>query len=152
LLFITPLLGFKWRDVGWKKEKILQNIFIGILFGVLGSISVLLLVPPQPLSVYLLTAVTFSFVGGWVEENIYRGYFVKAFEGKMSPVSACFLTALLFAVGHTGVWLPTSIYYFFNVVGAFFLGLVLGFLRYWTKNIVPSFLTHFITDLFSHST
>lgn len=59
----------------------------------------ILFVPFAPLSVYLLTAVTFSFLGGWVEENIYRGYFVKAFEGKMSRVPACLLQALLFAFG-----------------------------------------------------
>lgn len=148
--FITPLLDITWRDVGWRKEKMLQNIFIGILLGMPSSI-ILLFVPSAPLLVYLLTAVTFSLQGGWVEENIYRGYFVKAFEGKMSWVSACLLQALLFAVGHTGVWLPTSIDYVINVIFATIFGAILGILRYRTNNTVPPFLTHFITNLFSHS-
>ena len=128
----------------------LKNILIGILVGMLSSIFILF-VPFAPLSVYLLTAVTFSFLGGWVEENIYRGYFVKAFEGKMSWVPACLLQALLFAFGHTGVWLPTNIDYVLNVIFATIFGAVLGLLRYRTNNIIPPFLTHFIANLFSHS-
>jgi len=148
--FITPLLGITWRDVGWRKEKILRNVFIGFLLSIPASV-VVWFVPPASLLVYLLTAVTFSFQGGWVEENIYRGYFVKALEGRMSWVSACLLQALLFAVGHTGVWLPTSFDYVINVAFAAIFGVVLGLLRYRTNNIIPPFLTHFITNLFSHS-
>jgi membrane protease YdiL (CAAX protease family) len=148
--FIKSLLDLSWRDVGWRREKLLRNVFIGLLLSIPASI-VVFFVPTAPLMVYLLTAVTFSFKGGWVEENIYRGYFVKAFEGRMSWVRACLLQALLFAVGHTGVWLPTDIDYVISVIFATIFGTVLGLLRYRTNNIIPSFLTHFITNIFSHS-
>lgn len=102
--------------------------FIFNLFGFqdLGLVSTRILSLPFYYIVYLFVIRVF------VEEFFFRGFLVKKI--------GVFLSALLFAIAHLGY---SSIVEF---VGAFILGLVLGYYFKKTDNIYPNIIAHFLYD------
>jgi len=74
------------------------------------------------------------------EELVFRGIVQQNLEKAFrKPHLAIWLTAFIFALGHFELEL------FF---GIFFLGLLLGYLFYWTRNIWVSITGHFINNAF----
>jgi len=92
----------------------------------LGLVSTRILSLPFYYIVYLFVIRVF------VEEFFFRGFLVKKI--------GVFLSALLFAIAHLGY---SSIVEF---VGAFILGLVLGYYFKKTDNIYPNIIAHFLYD------
>lgn len=86
----------------------------------------------------LLGVVSIAFVAPVVEEMLFRG----AIEGELlrrwhNPSKAIFLSALLFGLVHLN---PAQMPY------AFCLGLLLGWLYYRTKSIVPGIVLHLVNN------
>lgn len=72
------------------------------------------------------------------EELIFRGCFQKVLgQWWKNPHLAIFVTAILFSAIHMQ---------FFGFLPRFVLGMVLGYLFYWSKNIWVSILAHFINN------
>lgn len=70
------------------------------------------------------------------EETIFRGLVLTIFDGKLPKWLGILLSALVFALIH----LPSPIAFIYTLT----LGVVLGFLRYRTKSLVPCVLAHII--------
>lgn len=70
------------------------------------------------------------------EETIFRGLVLTIFDGKLPKWLGILISALVFALIH----LPSPIAFIYTLT----LGVVLGFLRYRTKSLVPCVLAHII--------
>lgn len=70
------------------------------------------------------------------EETIFRGLVLTIFDGKLPKWLGILLSALVFALIH----LPSPIAFIYTLT----LGVVLGFVRYRTKSLVPCVLAHII--------
>lgn len=70
------------------------------------------------------------------EETIFRGLVLTIFDGKLPKWLGILISALVFALIH----LPSPIAFIYTLT----LGVVLGFVRYRTKSLVPCVLTHII--------
>ena len=70
------------------------------------------------------------------EETIFRGLVLTIFDGKLPKWLGVLISALVFALIH----LPSPIAFIYTLT----LGVVLGFLRYRTKSLVPCVLAHII--------
>lgn len=70
------------------------------------------------------------------EETIFRGLVLTIFDGKLPKWLGILLSALVFALIH----LPSPIAFIYTLT----LGIVLGFVRYRTKSLVPCVLAHII--------
>ena len=86
---------------------------------------------------------TCAMVAPLFEEVFYRGFIFPFFQSKLNSFWAIILTSLFFALSH-----------FMNVNAAYvllslfiFYGFVLTLLRYSTKSLIPSMVTHFVHNL-----
>lgn len=70
------------------------------------------------------------------EETIFRGLVLTIFDGKLPKWLGISISALVFALIH----LPSPIAFIYTLT----LGVVLGFVRYRTKSLVPCVLAHII--------
>ena len=70
------------------------------------------------------------------EETIFRGLVLTIFDGKLPKWLSILISALVFALIH----LPSPIAFIYTLT----LGVVLGFVRYRTKSLVPCVLAHII--------
>ena len=70
------------------------------------------------------------------EETIFRGLVLTIFDGKLPKWLGILISALVFALIH----LPSPIAFIYTLT----LGVVLGFVRYRTKSLVPCVLAHII--------
>lgn len=71
------------------------------------------------------------------EESLFRGVLQPLLARKLNPHLAIFISSFVFALLHLQHLAFLSI---------FFLGAVLGYLRFWTKSIWPSTLVHLINN------
>lgn len=73
-----------------------------------------------------------------VEESIFRGLMLPAFARSFGKVAAVFITALLFG----------AIHWQLNVgIVTFFMGLLMGWMYYKTRSLVPGILFHSLKNL-----
>lgn len=70
------------------------------------------------------------------EETIFRGLVLTIFDGKLPKWLGILISSLVFALIH----LPSPIAFIYTLT----LGVVLGFVRYRTKSLVPCVLAHII--------
>ena len=90
--------------------------------------------------IYLFTCALLAPV---FEETFYRGFIFPFFQSKLNSFWAIAITALFFGFSH-----------YMNIGNAhilvslfIFYGLVLTLIRYYTRSLVPSILTHFVHNL-----
>ncbi|MDH6535488.1 CPBP family intramembrane metalloprotease [Parabacteroides sp. 52] len=76
-------------------------------------------------------------VGPIMEELLFRGTFMRLFMQKLSPAQAIFVSALIFGLVHGN---PAQ------VVNAFFIGLLLGWIYYKTGSLLPVILIHILNN------
>lgn len=73
-----------------------------------------------------------------LEEVIFRGIILKGFLKNYNPTKAIIVSALLFGLFHLNPW---------QAIGASFVGVILGWVYYKTKSIVPCIIIHFVNNL-----
>lgn len=78
--------------------------------------------------------------GPFIEELIFRGAITRFLLEKYNPKSAIVISALIFGLVHMN---PVQI------IGGFFMGLLLGWIYYKTKSILPVFIVHVINNSLS---
>jgi len=74
-----------------------------------------------------------SIVAPIIEEVLVRGIILRGFLMKYSVKKSIIISALLFAIMHMNPW---------QSIGAFFIGIILGWLYVKTRSIVPCILAH----------
>jgi membrane protease YdiL (CAAX protease family) len=146
------LVGYLWLIPAFpfikdfKKEFVLdKSYYIGLLltFGITIGLGVIFhsVLPSNPLS-YILTALTFSVSGAFVEEPIFRGMIMKIFEKRHGFFIALMGQSLLFGLTH--LWAIE------NVLSSFVFGIFLGIIRKYLG--LPSTMTlHFAINLITHN-
>jgi len=92
------------------------------------------------LSTSILGILIVVFIGPVLEELLFRGTFIPLFLRNMEPWKAILLSALIFGIIHGN---PVQ------VINAFFIGLLLGWLYYKTASLIPVILIHILNNGFS---
>jgi hypothetical protein len=99
---------------------------------------------PRTVSVNTAVALTVSgTVAAVVEETFFRGWIFTIVRRRLGPGTTIIIIALLFALSHLFLkvhWLR---------IATFFPGLVMGYLRERTENIVPGMIYHGIGNIWS---
>ena len=129
-------------DLGFKKEKWLKYVLVGIIIGIPIGIGEYFILRPAPAFPafevkYLLRDIVYMFgFVGLGEELLFRGLvqrdLTKAFGGKWGVV----LASLMFAVMHL-TWRSVP-----ELLFVFLAGLILGYLYYKTKSLVAPIVMH----------
>ncbi len=144
-LFLIPtsLLALRFRNkLFWgSKKKILLGILLGIVMLLVLSYLFMNRFSRNPLT-YVLTAITWSFLGGFTEEPLYRGTLMASFKERFNWLVALPFQALIFGISH--------IWSFEAVTAGFIFGLILGiFTRY--LGIGSAIAIHFFMNLVAHN-
>lgn len=75
-----------------------------------------------------------------LEELIFRGIILKAYLTHYSPTKAIVFSALIFGIAHLNPW---------QFAAAFTIGLIIGWVYYYTRSIWPGIFIHFINNSLS---
>lgn len=126
LFVLLKLLNKKWSDIGFKKDGMLRNIIKGILFCVIfysiGFIIEFLVLKMQNTPghieffvtgfsltgnvvkytgfLFVLMCVFFNVINVWMEEGLFRGFYIEYLNKKYDIRKAIFISALLFGLWH----------------------------------------------------
>lgn len=126
LFILLHLLKWKWKDIGFKKEGILKNILKGFLlctiFYSLGFIIEFILLNKQDnpghfeffvtgFSLtgkvvkqtgigFVLMCVFFNIINVWMEEGLFRGFYITYLNKRFDTKKTIFIAALLFGIWH----------------------------------------------------
>ncbi|HEY5285124.1 MAG TPA: ABC transporter permease subunit/CPBP intramembrane protease [Polyangia bacterium] len=95
------------------------------------------LVPTDGSRGYLATLLLVAVSPAICEECFFRGPILRGLSGRLAPAGAVILTAALFGLFHLDVYrlIPTTI-----------LGVLLGFIAFESRSIVPAMLAHFCNN------
>ncbi len=83
---------------------------------------------------------TVALLGPLIEELVFRGAITRFLLEKYNPRTAILISALIFGIVHMN---PVQI------IGGFLMGLLLGWIYYKTKSILPVFIVHLINNSLS---
>lgn len=141
-----------------------SNIMLYFVYSVVGFLVVVLfssmlnflfgsVTPPMPAffenadfvflrKVYLLTLIAAPFG----EEIFFRGFLQNILTKQLGIKIGVFLSALLFAVLHTGYWEYSAAF-----LSVLFLGLALSFVRLQTHSLIPSIMIHLFNNLLAYT-
>ena len=123
VLFMAKL---SWKDIGFTKTKVVQNVFKGLLLGTAcfsiaylieviilycmnGNVQLAFYTSSFSLNSeaviqgrigFILLCIGFNLINVWMEEGIFRGLFHRILSEKISFTASMFFTALLFGVWH----------------------------------------------------
>jgi membrane protease YdiL (CAAX protease family) len=88
--------------------------------------------------------VTIVMIAPIFEELIFRGIILDGFLKVYSPKKSIIWSSVLFALIHLNPW---------QAIGAFLIGLFIGWVYYRTQSIIPCILIHFTNNLiaFQHT-
>lgn len=126
LFVILGLLKWRWKDIGFTKEKIVVNLLKGlglcfVFYALAFAIEFLVLNSqgtPAHIELYVtgfsLTGVTakqtglgfilmcigFNIINVWMEEGLFRGFYITYISKEHSSRTALFIAALLFGIWH----------------------------------------------------
>ena len=131
-----------FSELGFKKNKWLKYILLGIIIGIPVGIAEYFILYPAPVFPtfevkYLLRDMVYMFVFvGIGEELLFRGLIQKDLTNALGWKWGVFLASLMFAVMHL-TW--RSIPELFLV---FFAGLILGYIYHKTKSLVGPIIMH----------
>jgi sodium transport system permease protein len=95
------------------------------------------LVPTDGSRGFLATLLLVAVSPAICEECFFRGPILRGLRGRLAPAGAVVLTAVLFGLFHLDVYrlIPTTI-----------LGVLLGFIAFESRSIVPAMLAHFCNN------
>jgi membrane protease YdiL (CAAX protease family) len=159
IIVLTRLSGGSMYSIFLSKGKIRLGVLVGLVgFLVFAALSI-------PGANYLFQGqnLTMSKLVSWMpwilpivlanglrEELLYRGLFLRKFEGLLGNRFAILLQALIFSLSHSvagiGITQYTP-YISVLVIATFILGLVLGYFMWRTDSIIGPILLHAGTDI-----
>ena len=127
LLFcVLKAAGIKWSEIGFGKHGLMKSILQGLLLSVIcfalsygveiiflsmrgnavhmefyiNGFSLTETAVKNTEMFFFLICVVFNFINVWMEEGLFRGFFIKVISGKYSFMQANLASALLFGVWH----------------------------------------------------
>ena len=126
LVAVLFLAKLSWKDIGFTKTKVVQNVFKGLLLGTAcfsiaylieviilycmnGNVQLAFYTSSFSLNSeaviqgsigFILLCIGFNLINVWMEEGIFRGLFHRILSEKISFTASMFFTALLFGVWH----------------------------------------------------
>ena len=126
LFVLLYLLKWKWKDIGFKKEGILKNILKGFLlctvFYTLGFLIEFIILNNQGVNPHIeffvtgfsltgnvvkqtgigfvLMCIGFNIINVWMEEGLFRGFYITYLNKKFDIKKAIFIAAFLFGLWH----------------------------------------------------
>ena len=126
LFVLLNLLKWKWKDIGFKKEGMLKNIFKGFLlctvFYTLGFLIEFITlksqgnpghmeffvtgfsltgnVVKQTGILFVLMCIFFNIINVWMEEGLFRGFYIEYLNKKYDIKKTIFIAAFLFGLWH----------------------------------------------------
>ena len=126
LFIVLRILHLTWNNIGFKSEKILKSIGIGLLlgfacftvsYGIEFIINLIQNKNPhfeiyasgfsisgeqvkQSGILFILLCILFNIINVWMEEGVFRGLFLKILESKYTFATANIISALLFCIWH----------------------------------------------------
>ena len=151
LVLIISFLLRKYRmtDIYLAGGRLWRGIIIGIItffiMALVAEINFREFVDSDFIAGNLIWILLFIFFNAFMEELLFRGIFLKQLNRIFKPVWSILLTSIVFAVAHLQVTYNPDALTFSIVV--FALGLIWGFLTYYTKSIIASVLFHAGSDL-----
>jgi hypothetical protein len=159
IIVLTKISGGSMYSIFLAKGKIKLGLIVGLVgFLVFIALSIPganLLFQGQNLTITKLVSwmpwiLPIVLANGLREELLYRGLFLKKFEGLLGSGLSIFLQALIFSFSHSvaGIGLTQyTPYISVLVVATFVLGLVLGYIMRRTDSIIGPILLHAGTDI-----
>ena len=85
----------------------------------------------------IYSLITVAFLAPVLEEIIFRGIILNGLLKNYSPIKAIVWSAALFGIVHLNPW---------QFIGAFIIGLVIGWIYWKTNSIIPGILIHFVNN------
>ena len=159
IIALTRISGGSMHSIFLAKGKLKFGFFVGLIgFLVFAALSIPganYLFQGQNLTVAKLVSwmpwiLPIVLANGLREELLYRGLFLRKFEGLLGNGLSVFLQALIFSLSHSvaGIGLMQyTPYIWVLVVATFLLGLVLGYVMQRTDSIIGPILLHAGTDI-----
>src|SRR5439155_13501969 len=90
----------------------------------------------------LVCGASFALVNAFLEEMLFRGILLDAFESQIGPLWALLVQGVVFGVAHMhGVSSGVT-----GVIMAAIYGCWLGLLRQWTRGLLAPYLAHVCAD------
>ena len=150
VLIISFIIGgFQLKDIYLTKGKLALGLMIGIVsFIIMGYLAIISTKHPlgtEFLSKNLVWIFLFVISNGFMEELLFRGIFLKQLNNILKPVWTIALTSIVFALAHLQVNYTPDILFFTGIL--LILGMIWGFLMYYTQSIIASMLFHAGADL-----
>lgn len=159
IIVLTRISGGSMHSIFLAKGKIKLGLLVGLIgllvFAALSIPGANFLFQGQNLTIAKLVSwmpwiLPIVLANGLREELLYRGLFLRKFEGLLGNGLSGFLQALIFSLSHSvagiGIMQYTP-YIPVLVVATFLLGLVLGYVMQRTDSIVGPILLHAGTDI-----
>jgi uncharacterized protein len=159
IIVLTRISGGSMYSIFLAKGKLKVGFLVGLVgflvFAVLSIPGANFLFQGQNLTVSKLVSwmpwiLPIVLANGLREELLYRGLFLRKFEGLLGNGLSNFLQALIFSLSHSvagiGIMQYTP-YISVLVVATFLLGLVLGYVMQRTDSIIGPILLHAGTDI-----
>lgn len=87
------------------------------------------------------TFVMVGITGPILEETLFRGIILDGFLKRYKPGKAIFWSAFLFGLFHLNPW---------QFIPGFTIGLILGYIYYRTRSLIPVILVHVVNNSFSY--
>ncbi len=159
IIVLTRISGGSMYSIFLAKGRIRLGLLVGLIgFLVFFALSIPgadLLFQGQNLTITKLLSwmpwiLPIVLANGLREELLYRGVFLRKFEGQLGKGLSVFLQALIFSLSHSvaGIGLTQyTPYILVLVVTTFVLGMVLGYIMQKTDSIVGPILVHAGTDI-----
>ncbi|QEE14223.1 lysostaphin resistance A-like protein [Promethearchaeum syntrophicum] len=85
-----------------------------------------------------------TFLIGFPEEIMFRGFVQRSFENSLKKPAALLLTAVYFAFFHIFLYILQPIIFFFMVIPYLGLSILLGLIRNWRGDIIATIIAHII--------
>ncbi len=149
LIFSFIIGGYKLKDLYLAKGRLIIGLIIGIITFVLFSFLAFNNSEKPVDSLFLrrnlVWILIFIFSNGFMEELLFRGIFLEQLNNIFKSFWSVILTAIVFAVSHMQVTYTPDVLFFVGIV--FILGLIWGFLMYYTNSIIASTIFHAGADL-----
>ncbi len=159
IIVLTRISGSSMYSIFLAKGRIRLGLLVGLIgflaFFALSIPGADLLFQGQNLTITKLLSwmpwiLPIVLANGLREELLYRGLFLRKFEGQLGKGLSVFLQALIFSLSHSvaGIGLTQyTPYISVLVVTTFVLGMVLGYIMQKTDSIVGPILVHAGTDI-----
>ena len=144
-LFLFPIALLTWRsrhEIFWGTK---SSILLGILLATASTFCFGFLIRDRlstNVLTYLLTAITWSSLGGFVEEPLYRGTLTKGLSQRFNWWLAWLIQAACFGISH--IWSVGAI------LSALIFGLILGVIAKYL-GLWSSIAMHSIANLVAHN-